>query len=77
MALKILVFGQLTEITQTSELEWETVEQVGALRQQLLQRFPEMAHISVAIAVNQTLADDQTAIPANGEIALLPPFSGG
>jgi molybdopterin converting factor small subunit len=77
MALKILVFGQLADITQTSEMEWETVEQVGTLRQQLLQRYPEMAHISVAIAVNQALADDHTAIPPNGEIALLPPFSGG
>jgi sulfur-carrier protein len=50
---------------------------VGELRQYLVEAYPALKEIRFAIAVNQTLADSQTLLSEDCEVAILPPFSGG
>jgi molybdopterin converting factor subunit 1 len=52
---------------------------VGALRRRLMQEYPQAAGLleKSAFAVNDEYADDAAPIPADAEVALLPPVSGG
>jgi molybdopterin converting factor small subunit len=55
--------------------EWRTV---GDIRRILCAEFPELLALrSLAIAVNQRLADDTMTVYPHDEIALIPPASGG
>lgn len=52
---------------------------VATLRRELAARVPELAGLlpHVMFAVNQEYAADATTIPANAEVACIPPVSGG
>ena len=52
---------------------------VGELRRRLVKEEPALAGIleRCALAVNNEFADDTLTVPAQAEIALLPPVSGG
>jgi len=52
---------------------------VADLRKVLEQRHPALVRIlsRCRLAVNQEMADDDTAIPAGAEVAVIPPVSGG
>jgi molybdopterin converting factor subunit 1 len=52
---------------------------VGDLRQRLNEDYPTLKSLldRSALAVNDEFADDSLSLPANSEIALLPPVSGG
>lgn len=52
---------------------------VHHLRAELSRRFPQLAALlqRSAIAVNQSIADDQTVVHDRDEIAWVPPVSGG
>ena len=52
---------------------------VGELRLLLAERLPDLAPLLAksALAVNNEFADDDTPIPPDAEIAVLPPVSGG
>ncbi len=77
--MKILVFGQLTDIIGQHEYVMESIDEmkVSSLRQQLLNNYPALLGKKYLIAVNKKMADDNAKIEATDEIALLPPFSGG
>ena len=73
----VLLFAHLTDICKSSTLQIEEQPSVGALRSVLSSKVPALATESFAIAVNRRIVDDQHALCATDEIALLPPFSGG
>lgn len=52
---------------------------VGDLRRNLAQTYPSLAGLLAhsAFAVNNEYADDDQLLPPAGDIALLPPVSGG
>lgn len=52
---------------------------VGDLSKLLTESYPELAPILAhsRIAVNQDYATDDSTIPENAEVALIPPVSGG
>jgi len=52
---------------------------VADLRQALVHRVPALEGFLArcAVAVNEEFADDDQALPATAEVALLPPVSGG
>ena len=52
---------------------------VADARRALVQQLPELAPLSdhLLIAVDHQYADDDAAIDANSEIAVIPPVSGG
>jgi len=52
---------------------------VATLKEVLFHQFPKLASLAsyLLVAVNAEYADDQTVIPPNSEVALIPPVSGG
>ncbi len=77
MRLTIKYFGQIAEITQCSEEEFEfSGMKVSDLREALFLKYSKLTNKDFQIAQNQELVSNETEITAT-EIALLPPFAGG
>ncbi|WP_158858061.1 MoaD/ThiS family protein [Lunatibacter salilacus] len=54
------------------------VHTVTELKEWLYQQYPGLEKLSaLAVAVNQTYAEDGTALDSTKEVALIPPVSGG
>ncbi|MDU0369874.1 molybdopterin converting factor subunit 1 [Hymenobacter endophyticus] len=80
MNLKIALFGIAREIVGQPTLEVVAPEGQSAqgLLQDLHARYPELARLSsLAVAVNNEYAADDTLLQERDEIALIPPVSGG
>jgi len=77
MRVKVLIFGQLTEITGLSEIHLKNVSDRDELVKMLNQQYPGLADSKYAIAVDKKVISQNTAFAENSTIALLPPFSGG
>ncbi len=77
MEIRIIVFGQLTDIIGKTELAFSDVNNTDELKQKLSNKFPELSKIKYAIAVNKIVAQKNTVLIEKDLVALLPPFSGG
>ena len=79
MKVKLKYFGMIAEAIQQPEEEMELAAQTTALalRTALERKYATLANMSSNIAVNQHIADDDTIIRDQDEVALLPPFAGG
>jgi len=81
--MNILLFGVTKDIIGCSSLsipvaKVSSLKTVKALREYLGNTYPELKKIgSLAVAVNNNYAEDNTAIDTYDEIALIPPVSGG
>jgi molybdopterin converting factor small subunit len=76
MAVKIQLFGQLKQITGSTELTTEAADTDGLVRE-MAARFPELENLNYLIAVDRNIIQGNTPIKADQELALLPPYSGG
>jgi molybdopterin synthase sulfur carrier subunit len=76
MAIKLLTFGQITEITGQSESTVNAMDS-DALKAQLIMQFPGLKDLQFAIAVNKYVINENTGLKDGDTVALLPPFSGG
>lgn len=77
MEIKVLLFGQLVDITATGSLTILDIKTTGDLMQQLVKTYPELQIINYLIAVNKKIIRENTALHHEDIVALLPPFSGG
>jgi molybdopterin synthase sulfur carrier subunit len=89
MAITVLFFGQLVEITGSVELtigETAGADESSAateitstkdLKAVLLSRFPRLADIVFNVAVDTVIIDGDIALKPGNSVAFLPPFSGG
>jgi molybdopterin synthase sulfur carrier subunit len=78
MRLKILFFGQLTEITRSTIIEENvSIKSVYQLEANFKIKFPELKNYKYQIAVNQKIISEDIILNEGDEIAFLPPFSGG
>ncbi|WP_134090455.1 MoaD/ThiS family protein [Olivibacter sp. XZL3] len=75
--LRVLFFGQLTDITGCTQLELGTVGDTDSLENVLRTQYPSLAQAKYVITVDRKIVRTKTKIAAGMEIALLPPFSGG
>lgn len=77
MRLNIKYFGLLAEITNCKEeaIEFDRTT-VSELLQLLFQKYPLLEEKDFQLAQNHELISKESKITA-GQIALLPPFSGG
>ena len=80
--LKVLFFGQLKEVLNTSMLNVEAEHKtVLDLRQSLQtqgQAWQEnLAFGKALVAVNQTMASEDVELASNDEVAFFPPVTGG
>ena len=77
MAIKVMLFGQLTDITGKTVLEVEDVSDTQALQQKIHACFPALAGLTYRVAVDKKVVTQNTALHPESTVALLPPFSGG
>ena len=77
MKIRIMVFGQITDITGRDTLELEGVTDTDQLVTLMHQRFPLLAKLQYRIAVDKDFIIKNTSLDDKSVVALLPPFSGG
>ena len=77
MAVNIIIFGQLTDITGEQNLVVSGVNDTDQLVAKLNTMFPDIAGAKFVIAVDKQVISENTSLNNNSTIALLPPFSGG
>ncbi len=79
--VKVLFFATLRDRAGTRQLELELPDgtNVRGLKTQLGTTYPTLKQPleSVLVSINRQYAFDEDVIPANGEVALFPPVSGG
>lgn len=76
MAIQLLAFGQIAEITGRSE-SIENALDTDTLKGQLIMQFPGLKDLQFAMAVNKKVISKNTVLKDGDTVALLPPFSGG
>lgn len=80
MKISILAFGIAREICGARQFEFEAPDgcSTSQLKSLLIEAFPAFHQLAnLAIAVNETYAQEDLTISPNDEIALIPPVSGG
>jgi molybdopterin converting factor subunit 1 len=81
MLVSVKLFARAKDIAGVDTVSIEVPEQatVAEVRQRLASAYPALKSLlwRSALAVNNEFADDATVLPANAELALLPPVSGG
>ena len=77
MKINILIFGQLTDITGTSNLVLDNIQDTDNLVAVLNQTYPALASATYLVSVNKKVVTENLPLTNNTTVALLPPFSGG
>jgi len=72
-----MIFGQIAEITGSSNFEMNDIADTNQLIDELNSRYPRLVNSKYAIAVNRNVIQNNTRLSEDCEIAILPPFSGG
>jgi molybdopterin synthase sulfur carrier subunit len=79
MMLTIKYFGAVADVTQKQEeqFQFENVNSLEGIQSELKARYPDLQKITYSFAINKSLANENTTLKDNDELALLPPFAGG
>ena len=81
MIIHVHLFARARDLARTDRIDAELAEgaTVADLRRRLAADYPALAGLleHSAIAVDNDFAEDSRVLPANAEVALLPPVSGG
>ena len=78
MKLNVKYFGMIAEWAGFEEGQLDFVGvSVADLRNQIEKQIPDLNSTSYQVAVNHTIATDETIIALGDDIAILPPFAGG
>jgi len=79
--ITLLLFATLKELIGSNRLEIEVNDgdTVAGLKKKLLEQYPMIKpHLhNVVVSINQEFAFDADLIPANAEVGMFPPVSGG
>ncbi len=77
MKLRVILFGQLSDITGSSNLLLESITDIKSLREVLHKQYPYLATMKYIIAVDKKVIEGDMILDEKNTVALLPPFSGG
>ena len=77
MPIRIMIFGQLTDIITGNELLLSDIADTDSLVTELNKRYPVLTGRRYMIAVNKQTITANTVLKDDSIVALLPPFSGG
>lgn len=77
MAIKVLFFAQLKEITGSGLVEIDHVGDTDSLQKQLEILYPKLSAANYRIAVEKEIVNENTQLNPEANVAFLPPFSGG
>jgi sulfur-carrier protein len=75
--LTIHFFGQLTDLTGSSRVSIANAKDTDELCAQVVGQFPLLKDATYVVAVDRKIVRQNTPLDNVGEIAFLPPFSGG
>jgi molybdopterin converting factor small subunit len=76
MEIKVMVFGQLTDITGSGQISVKARD-TDSLLLALQEAYPGLRFQKFAIAVDKKMIRENTQLTGSDEVALMPPFSGG
>lgn len=77
MQIRIMIFGQLTDIINSSTLTLTDIADTNSLVNELNKLYPALAASKYIMAVNKQTVMANTVLKEDSTVALLPPFSGG
>ena len=77
MQIRIMIFGQLTDIINSSTLILTDIADTNSLVTELNKLYPALAASKYIMAVNKQTVMINTVLKEDSTVALLPPFSGG
>jgi len=77
MQIRIMIFGQLTDIINSSTLTLADIADTNSLVNELNKLYPALADSKYIMAVNKQTVIANTILKEDSTVALLPPFSGG
>lgn len=77
MTTRIIVFGQLADIINSSELALDNIRDTDSVVEELNNRYPALVSTKYMIAVDKQTVTENTILKEGSTVALLPPFSGG
>ena len=77
MKIKLLFFGNISDITGTGEVNYSDAADTDMLELNLKNKFPQLKNFIYRIAVNKKITNENTKLTDGDEVAFLPPFSGG
>ena len=77
MQIRIMIFGQLTDIINSSTLTLTDIADTNSLVDELNKLYPTLADSKYIMAVNKQTVIANTILKEDSTVALLPPFSGG
>ena len=77
MQIRILIFGKLADIINSSTLTLTDIADTNSLVNELNKRYPALADCKYIMAVDKQTVTTNTILKGDSTIALLPPFSGG
>ena len=77
MQVKIILFGQLTDIAGHDMVAVENIPDTDGLVKEINKLYPSMSGVKYIIAVDKKIIQENTVIGETSNVALLPPFSGG
>ena len=75
--LKVMIFGQLEDVTGSATVSIPAVSDTDALCSALYRVYPSLKEKKFMIAVDQKIVKGNSVISKGAQVALLPPFSGG
>ncbi len=77
MEVKVMLFGQLVDITGTGTLMVKNVRDTNGVVQYLEGLYPSLKGSVYVVAVDKEIIQSNTGLENNMTVALLPPFAGG
>jgi sulfur-carrier protein len=77
MGVKVLLFGQLREITGHASLVVENVLDSSQLINEITTKYPALKSMKFLVSVDRKVVATTTTLTSQQIVALLPPFSGG
>ena len=81
MNVEVKLFAVARQLAERDEVVLELPDgaSVALLRRKLVEVIPALGEViaSIMIAVNAEYADDNSIVPADAEVACIPPVSGG
>jgi len=77
MKIKVLLFGVLSEISNSNTFTIENIVDSQSLVLFLEKNYPKIIGKKYKISVNKNIIQENYCFNDNDEVALLPPFAGG
>ena len=77
MGIKVLYFGRIAEICNTTSEIFTDVIDVDALKNAIHSKYNLLLSFKYKVSINNKIYNENRMLNNGDEIALLPPFSGG